>query len=130
MVGVVVGVLNGESMFRKIGLQEAVLLAVVLVSGLVAFGLGHFEIYGYSLSGVYAGWIVVALMIAGYALNKKRGWHHFEDWEKGLFLAAGLLLVGLEYITEVSNTFYGSEIWGTVGLAIVITAYAILSWKG
>lgn len=118
--------LDGKGL-KNINIGDSLLFLAFAIAGMVSFGLADVSIYGHAIAD-YSVWVLLATFLLGYGFNKARHFQEFQDWEKAISVGSVALIIGLEYVGFVKETFIGHA-WGTVGFMVLLLGYAVVSWK-
>jgi hypothetical protein len=84
--------------------------------------------YTYTLSGVHAMVLSLVVLVVAFAASDTRSWEYYEGWEQAMVGIAVLVIVGNEYIAEITNLVANNNpAAGTIAFIITMAAWGILS---
>lgn len=105
------------------GIAFAVAAAVQFLDTTITIGL-----FDYTFDPAHAMVVSLIVLVIAFASSDTNDWRQYESWEQGLVAVAVFVMVGAEYLVEVSDALANNEPHMGLGAFLVsMAAWGVLS---
>lgn len=105
------------------GILFATASGVMFLDATVTLG-----VIDYTFSASHSLLVGMFAMIVAFASSETNDWRHYESYEQGIVVVATVLMVGSEYVVEISDMIANnSPVAGVIAFAVSVAAWGVLA---